>query len=321
MVKIKLTVWMFYICAILSCTAGNIAVIFNPIQVEDKNFDAGLYNDIVAAELSCTEKIKLVDRKALDKLLKERSLRPNGMLEADEVNSIGSLLGADYFVSGSVRVRDKNLLIFVKSISVSSSVMKMKYIKQPVDPQKAAIATVQSIVELLKINGESNKIVAAESIQVICPEKKRPAVAILLPEMHINTRAIIDPAAENELAKVFLHQKFRIKQIVTLTVGQPGLWNQLTGDRTTLLKAAKKAGADYLIYGEAIAENSGSFGNYQTCRARVELKIIAVNENNIVFADSAYAGAADTAEIIAGKKAIQKAASKLGLKAAAALLK
>ena len=321
MIKIKLTVCMFYLFAVLICTAGNIAVIFNPIQVEDKNFDAGLYNDIVAAELSCTEKIKLVDRKALDKLLKERSLRPNGMLGADEVNSIGSLLGADYFVSGSVRVRDNNLLIFVKSISVSSSVMKMKYIKQPVDPQKAAIATVQSIVELLKINGESNKIVAAESIQVICPEKKRPGVAILLPEMHINSRAIIDPAAENELTKVFLHQKFRIKQIAPLTVGQGGLWNKLTGDRTTLLKAAKKAGADYLIYGEAIAESSGSFGNYLTCRARVELKIIAINENNIVFADSAYAGAADTAEVIAGKKAIQKAASKLALKASAALLK
>ena len=106
-----------------------------------------------------------------------------------------------------------------------------------------------------------------------------------------------------------------------MDIGKSGFLDKVIGSRTTLIKAAEKAGADYLVYGEAVSESSDTFGNYRTSRARVELKIIAVANNNIIWAASTYAGAADTAEIISGKKAIQKAAAKLASKAAEAMLK
>ena len=103
-------------------------IIFNPMQIDGKGVDAGLFNDIVSAELSCADQIKLVDREQLDKLLREKSLQPNGMLNADDVSNIGSLLGADSFVSGSVREKDDKLMIFVKTICVKTGVVKIKYI-------------------------------------------------------------------------------------------------------------------------------------------------------------------------------------------------
>ena len=66
---------------------------------------------------------------------------------------------------------------------------------------------------------------------------------------------------------------------------------------------------------------SDSFGNYRTSRARVEIKIISTSTGDVIWADSTYAGTADTAEVISGKKAIQKAVAKLATKAAAMLLK
>ena len=105
-----------------------------------------------------------------------------------------------------------------------------------------------------------------------------------------------------------------------LKSGQSGVVAKLLATRQSLLESAKKCGAEYLIYGEAIAESADNFGVYRTARARVEIKIISVSTGDIVFADSAYAGAADTGEIIAGKMAIQKAAAKIALRVAEHLL-
>ena len=101
--KMLVAVVCFMISAVM---AADSVIIFNPMQIESKLIDASLFNDLVAAELSCTAGIKLVERNQLDRLLKEKSLSPNGMLDANAINNIGSLLGADCFVSGSVREKD-----------------------------------------------------------------------------------------------------------------------------------------------------------------------------------------------------------------------
>ena len=297
-------------------------IIFNPMLIDGKGVDAGLFNDIVSAELSCADQIKLVDREQLGKLLREKSMQPNGMLNASEVSNIGSLLGADNFVSGSVREKGDKLMIFVKTISVKTGVVKMKYINIANNLEVAAAKTAQAAIDLVK----SQKTAAAAApapakTELLAPGKKRPTVAIFIPEIHIASQRIIDPAAENELIKIFLQQKFNVKQLPPqLAVGKAGLLDNIAGNRTTLLKAAKSAGADFLVYGEAIAESSDSFGNYRTSRARVELKVISTASGNIIRADSAYAGAADTAEIISGKKAVQKAAAKLAAETIKAIL-
>ena len=317
--KMLVAVVCFMISAVM---AADPVIIFNPMQIESKLIDASLFNDLVAAELSCTAGIKLVERNQLDRILKEKSLSPNGMLDANAINNIGSLLGADCFVSGSVREKDNKLLIFVKSIYVKNSVMKMKYISIAADLEKAAKATARVAVDTVKMQKTQKLSIVSPGGQLLFPDRKRPIVAVCIPEIHIASQRLIDPAAENELTKILLQQKFNVKQMSsTLAIGKNGLIESIIGDRTTMLKIARKSGADYLIYGEAVSESSDTFGNYRTSRARVELKIIATANNNVIWADSAYAGAADTSEIISGKKAIQKAAAALALKVADALLR
>jgi TolB-like protein len=253
---------------ISSIALADSVIIFNPMLIDGKGVDAGLFNDIVSAELSCSEQIKLVDREQLDKLLRERSLKPNGMLNADDVSNIGSLLGADSFVSGSVREKGDKLMIFVKTISVKTGVVKMKYINVANNLESAAEKTAQTAIDLIKSQKAAAVPVSAIA-KLLAPGKKRPVVAIYIPEIHIASQRLIDPAAENELTKIFLEQEFPVKQIAPLSVGKNGLLDDLIGNRTTLVKAAKNAGADYLIFGEAVSESSDAFGNYRTSRARV----------------------------------------------------
>ena len=133
---------------------------------------------------------------------------------------------------------------------------------------------------------------------------------------------MIDPAAENMITKLLLQQKFIVKQLPhQLLTGQKGILQKLSGDRKTLLKIAKEQNVEFLIYGEAIAENADRFGNFNTARARVEIKVISTKTSEIHFADSAYAGAMDTAPVIAGKIAIQKATQKIFQPLAKSLLK
>ncbi len=300
--------------------AADPVVVFTPMQMEENTVD-GVFNDIVAAELSCSEKIKLVDRELLGKILREKSLAPGGLLNAEDAGSVGSLLGADYFISGSVRKKEGNLLIFIRSVSVRTGSVKMKYLHSSADLESAAKKTAQTGVELVTEQTEKKTPPQSGNPPLLFPEKTRPAVAVCIPEIHVASQRLIDPAAENEITKVLLQQNFTVRQIsAQLKLGENGLWDNLAGSRTTWLKAAEKAGAAFLIYGEGISESSDMFGNYRTARARLEIKVISVSDGRIVFADSACAGAADAAEVIAGKKAILKAASGLALKVAGALL-
>ena len=82
-------------------------------------------------------------------------------------------------------------------------------------------------------------------------------------------------------------------------------------DKKTATEYAAKKGADVLIYGEAVSELGATVGEFKGCRARVELKAIRTSDGEIILSDSTYAGDTDLSEVIAGKKAIQKASVKL----------
>lgn len=313
---------MLLIALALPVLAETTVIVFNPLAPDVAYPDCQLINDIVMAELSCADGLKLVDREHLNKLLKEKSLQQNGMLESSSATQVSSLLGADYFISGSIRISDKKMTIFAKALSVKDGVVKMKYVSEdaPFDTVKIARLIASEIVTTIKT--QSTKTVdKTEDISLIAPSKARPSVVIILPELHIFRESVIDPAAENTLTQIFIQQKFKVTQPTeTITTGKPGAWQSFIGNKSNLLKIAKKANAEYLIYGEAIAEGATVFGDFRTARARVELKAIRTADAQIVFSDSAYAGAADTAEVIAGKRAIQLAAQKLSLKLIKTLL-
>lgn len=319
----------FFAAGSLFVQADESVIIVNPLSAPAEIAAAETINDIFMAELSTRKGLKMIDREALNKVLKESALQESGMLDAGAVSSVGKILGADYFVSGSMRKAGENIIIFAKVIDVKTTAVKMKYITIPAnsDMMSQSIILADFVGETVLTEKAAEKTEPAKNSFTLDPALPRPSVMIVIPEIHVGPQRIIDPAAENALTRAFINQNFKVVNFdrnqmpadrdgaanrnnneITLSISGK---SAVPAEKMTLVKYAKEKGADVVIYGEAIAEAGTRFGSFNGCRARVELKAIKTSDNSVFFAESAYAGASDLGEVVAGKKAIQLAAGKL----------
>ena len=113
-------------------------------------------------------------------------------------------------------------------------------------------------------------------------DKKLPTVSVKIPERHFG-QAVIDPAAETELAKILQECGFK-----------------LVDD-----KSSEKP--DVEITGEAFSAYGMRRGNLVSCKARVELKVHR-RSGDLVTVDRQTSVALDVAEQTAAKTALQNAA-------------
>ena len=279
-----------------------------------------IISDIMQAELSVSENITLVDRNNLRKALKELQLAQQGMISPESAKKLGKIVGAKYFCSGKVIRTGENTMVIVKIIDVETTVTKLAYakLKSKDDAIEAGKALAQNIEKLIanytSENAALSKKIAQESKAKAIPNDwKRPVVMVIVPEMHVRQLILIDPAAETELTKRLLEDKFKVinSEYVTMMRKDPSNANTIFKSKKTAAEFARKKGVDILIYGEAISELGARLGEFEGCRARVEVKAIDVKNSEILISDSAYGGATDLAETTAGKKALQQAASKL----------
>jgi hypothetical protein len=150
-----------------------------------------------------------------------------------------------------------------------------------------------------------------------------PEVLISIPEYHISrTTRVTSPAAETQFITSFNNQHFKVldkKQAEKAWKDDVLYKLEKEEDITAAASLAFKSGADILVIGEAFSEKgattSTSTGgintNIYTSAARVDIKVIKASNGQILLADSETAKGADTADNIAGKKAIDAAALKL----------
>jgi TolB-like protein len=82
-----------------------------------------LIPDLLAAELSRTQGIAVVDRGRLGALLDERKLQAAGLTDSSEAKEIGRLLSAEYIVTGAVHDEGEGVRITARVTSVSTGRM------------------------------------------------------------------------------------------------------------------------------------------------------------------------------------------------------
>ena len=124
--------------------------------------------------------------------------------------------------------------------------------------------------------------------------KVLPAVTLAIPEQHI-TRPVRDPAAQTEIARILIGLGFPVYD----------------------LESADKAAIR--ITGEAVSEQGSRHGDFVSCRARVEVKVVEVATGRVLLQDSQTEVAADISEVIAAKTALEHAGAKLADRIVAAL--
>jgi TolB-like protein len=252
--------------------------------------------DLLFANLVVRPELVLVDRTDLKKILEELELNISGAVKPNEANRIGQMSGAKILISGSVIQVDKKKFLVARVVGTETSRILGASVNGNSTDELAPLVEklADKVAEVITKNADqlvakaiSKKDRLAELKKQITA-KKLPAVLIKISERHIGTPTP-DPAAETEMMK-FCHE-------VGFTIIDPE--NGIEGQ------------ADILITGEGFSETAARKGNLVAVKARLELKAVDRKTGKVLVADRQTALVVDLTEQIAGKAALEQAATEL----------
>ena len=258
---------------------------------------------LVTAQLSTQDNVTTVERQELAKLLGEHELGASGMVDPATAARIGHITGARVLVTGRVFTvaGDTTAALKVMSTETGRVYGVVENFSADGAPAGPAGKLAAKIGDLLTTKRDTllAHVVAAEDRAAKIKEKLAgrtpPTIAIVIPEQHIGS-PVLDPAAQTEIG---------------LILGQAGF---------TIIAGEAAADADYAVRGEAFSEAGIRRGGLIACRARVEIKVTAHDGGRVVLMDRQMAWAVDTAELTAGKLALQSAGAELASRIADAAL-
>ena len=277
-----------------------------PITAAILDFEAGdgdmgkQISAALAALLTDTKEIKLVDRASMTKVLDEHALNLTGLVESDKAITIGKLVGAKILITGKVFTLGKDTYVTAKIIGTETSLVEGVLVKGKENDDVGTLVAALSEKLNKQLVESGPKLVAQpeaadvklEAIKAKLAKLQKPTVIVSVKEEHHGeARRAIDPAAETEIRSLLQNCGF--------TVIGP--------------EDAKSANAEYDVIGEAFSEFSARIGNLISCAARAEITIKSRSDGKIIFSSKATTRAADLGENIAGKTALQKAGHTLGV--------
>ena len=258
---------------------------------------------LVSTQLSTMDGIVTVERQELAKLLGEQELGNSGMVDPASAARIGHLTGARVLVIGRVFAVAGETTAALKVMStetgrVYGAAESFSVEASPSGPAAKLAAKVGEILKTKKNDLVARPVTADDRIARLKQKlagRALPSVAITIAEQHIGA-PVIDPAAETEIG---------------LILGKAGF---------TVLTADAAGKADFQVKGEAFSEAGIRRGNLVSCRARVEVKVVAREGGKVALTDRQMSRAVDTAEHIAAKTALQNAGAELAERIADSLV-
>jgi hypothetical protein len=253
---------------------------------------------LISARLSNVDNLILVERQELEKLLNEVELGASGTIKPETAAKIGSLTGAKVLVTGRVFETGSSLTLVAKIMGTETSRVYGEEMSIPgpdhLKDGAAALAKKISNTILTKSNTLVARTETQEDLIAILQKatkgKKLPSITVSIQERHLGQPAV-DPAAETEFITVLQQLGFAVID-PTKSVQKP----------------------EVLINGEGFSEFAMRKGNLVTCKGRLEIKAFRAETGALIFADRQVESAIDLSERIAGKAALQNAASKLLLR-------
>jgi hypothetical protein len=267
--------------------------------------------EIVNALLSADEKLQVVERKELKKILEELELGESGFVSEETMAKIQNLVGAKFYVGGKIFKVGLKTYITVSLVSNETGLKKTVMAIGPVDDDLNGLANTagRDIVKLVKKHGpsmmakEEKPDAEIDKVKKGLKGKKLPKVMVYIKEEHIG-RPVIDPAAQTEMIRILIGAGLDVDEY-------------LKEVKSDLLEGGSKEffasleGTDVVIKGEAFSEFALRRGNLISCKARVEIKAVDVKTRKLIYTLAGTSAGIDVTEGVASKKALEKATKKV----------
>ena len=236
-------------------------------------------SELLMIELMSRDTADFVERAELDKVLDELHLSAAGLVDKETQVKIGRLVGAKILITGSVfKSKDKNFLI-AKIIGVETGRVygcSVNSTGEPVDmvgelADKVDEKLREKLTEILPRERDTAGVLKVLATEDISGNGRKVYVSV----KEDISMPVIDLAAETELKKLLIDLGFEV-------VDRP-------------------SNADFLLTGEGLATQSGTFKQLFSATARLELtlrsgdKVLATDRQTEVVAGASYPIAAKNA--------------------------
>lgn len=251
-------------------------------------------SDLVFANLSAEPGISLVDRNEMEKIQDEVVLNLSGMVNTQEANQVGMLTGAKIIVTGTIFELENKLVLIAKIIGTETSRVIGATIQGNSNGSIVSLTEELSTKIADTINDNADSLVAKPidkddriaALKQKLESVEKPSLTISIKEHHVN-RATTDPAAETEMI----------------------LFSTESGFEVIDYRIDKAKGAEILITGEGFSEFATRKGDIVGVKARLEVKAIDQATKKILAVDRQTVIEVDLSEIIASKKALERASA------------
>lgn len=251
-------------------------------------------SDILFASLVAHPELFLVDRQDLGKILQEHELTLSGMVNPGQAVQVGQLTGARILVTGSIIEADKTVYLVARIIGTETSRVLGESVKGRTSDALGPLVETLSGKVAATIQERAGELVAHRekvedriaALNNRLGDAERPTLMIRIEEEHVG-QAVIDPAAETEIT----------------------LFARETGFTAIDPDTGHAKQADIMIVGEGFSEFGMRRGNLVSVKARLEVKAVDRQTDEVIAIDRQTAVEVDLTEQIAGKKALQTAAA------------
>lgn len=282
-----------------------------PIRVAVFDFDVlkGLdmepaaLTDQVNAMLAAMDKVTIVNRDQIKKVADEHKMALSGLVGTADAAKLGKFLSANYVIVGRASRIGQTNYIVLKIIDVGTTVQTT--VSAKVGTENSLEALLERLKgELAPQVRELQKPLPAEEDGALA--KVRQAAKTLagkvflldVSETHVN-RPLVDPAAQMAIAN-----RLKTLGIEVIVPKEP-----VDGWKKSLLETGKygEKKVDFLLEGEGTSAYAAEMQGMISCRARVELRLIALPGRTVTLTDKGVAARVDLVEALAAKAALEDA--------------
>jgi TolB-like protein len=110
--------------------------------------------EFLKSELSKSEKIVIVERRQLEAVLQEQALSMTGLVDSSTAQQVGTLLGAEYVISGTINQSGKWIRIDAKIIRVSTGHVKGEKVQAADDEHLSEMVSLLGNNIIVLLSGE-----------------------------------------------------------------------------------------------------------------------------------------------------------------------
>jgi Peptidoglycan-synthase activator LpoB len=259
--------------------------------------------DHINTMLSAMPQVTVVNRDQIKKVADEHQIALSGLVDNSSAVKLGKFLSAQYIIVGRASKIGQTFYLVLKVIDVETTVQTTVSAKAAAESgfeavlQRLSEPLTADVRRLQRPTTEPENTVLAELRKLARPLAGK-VLLVSVEEAHVG-HPLRDPAAQ-----MAIMQRLRSLGLLVIVPKAP-----VDDWKESLLQTGRygEKKVDFLLEGEGTSAFAAQIHGLTSCRARVELRLVAVPGRTVDVTDRGVAAGVDLVEALAAKTALEEA--------------